>query len=140
MELQRGKAAQAIEQLQTASRYEAAAEFWLWRELKALRWYVTVGARTPVPTELLEIAAIEGCTTSRHRITRFVVAVELRRLILVRVLPEARPRSDDGNRTEEGEQGLEGDPLESIHGYFVSDKAKVNELEARQTLLRLPSI
>ena len=48
------------------------------RELEAIRRHVAVGAGASVAAEFFEIAVVEGCTTSRHRIARRLVAIEMR--------------------------------------------------------------
>jgi hypothetical protein len=42
---------------------------------------MTVGAGASVAAEIVQIAVIEGCATSRHRIAWLLVAIELQRSI-----------------------------------------------------------
>jgi hypothetical protein len=56
------------------------------RELEVLRWHVTVCASSAVAADLVEIAIVERRATSRHRVARWLVAIESRPAVLV--LPE----------------------------------------------------
>jgi hypothetical protein len=62
---------------------------------------VAVRARTPVSTELFEVAVIEGCTASRYRIARWLVAIELYRPVSFWALSEACMRNHGGNHAYE---------------------------------------
>jgi hypothetical protein len=63
---------------------------------------VTVGARAPVSTKLIELAIIEGLTTSRHRIARARVTVEFYCAVSFQGLSAARVRGHRCNQADEG--------------------------------------
>jgi hypothetical protein len=84
-------------------------------KLEIVGWQVAVSAGTSVPADLIEIAVIEGCTTSRHRIARWLIAIGLRRAIAVWVLPETVAWIDRGTRDEHREHAGYSYQRESVH-------------------------
>jgi len=63
---------------------------------------VTVGARTSVPAELVQISVIEGGPTSRDGIARLHVATELYSAVSFQNLPEACVWHDGSSQADEG--------------------------------------
>jgi hypothetical protein len=87
------------------------------RELEVIRWHVTVGARTSVTAELIQISTIECCTTSRHCVARLLVAIKLYRAVSFQALSETCVRQQGRNRAYKA-KSEESDrrSLRFIHG------------------------